>query len=152
MVHSSSGQGNPFEFLMNSMKSAPMMINKEEIMMSHRKNIEALTEANKMALDVMKNVAQLQQQYIKQAFETMTTMMREVMAAPMNHEGHMSKNSEHMKKHLTTAVDHTASVVNIIAKTHKDIHEKMKGRFSECTKEMQSMHKPAQDSGKSKAN
>lgn len=152
MVHSSSGQGNPFEFMMSSMKSAPMMFNKEEIMMSHRKNIEALTEANKMALDVMKNVAQLQQQYIKQAFETMTTMMREVMAAPMNHENHMSKNSEHMKKHLNAAVDHTANVAKMFTKTHKDIHEKMKGRFTDCAKEMQTMHKAAHEAGKAKAN
>ena len=56
------------ETVKNISKKMPTL-DKEAMMNSHKKNMEALTEANKMAIEVMKSLAHLQSQYVKQTFE-----------------------------------------------------------------------------------
>ena len=56
-------------------------VHKEAVMENHRKNLTAIQDANKMAVEVIKTIAQLQSQYVKQTFEDMNAMMREIMSS-----------------------------------------------------------------------
>lgn len=104
-------------------------------MESHKKNIETLTEANKMALEVMRNVAELQQQYIKQAFESFSGMMKESMQNGVNQDS-WKKHTEQLKDHMNRSVDHGTTVANMLSKSHKEVYEKMKGRVADHMQEL----------------
>lgn len=107
-------------------------IDREAMMENHRKNLEAMNDANKMAMEVVKTIAQLQSQYVKQTFEEMNAALREMAAAkkPENEspwEAHASK----IKNAMTKAIDHTTSIANVVVKSHRDIHGKIQDRFVE---------------------
>lgn len=67
-------------------------------MASHRKNLDALTEANKMAIAVMKSIAQLQGQYLKQTFEDFSTSLKEKVEK-INPKEMAEKHGSHLKDH-----------------------------------------------------
>ncbi len=107
-------------------------IDREAMMENHRKNLEAMNDANKMAIEVVKTIAQLQSQYVKQTFEEMNTALREMATAKKPEtenpwEAHASK----IKNAMTRAIDHTTSIANVVVKSHRDIHGKIQDRFVE---------------------
>lgn len=118
---------NPFDF-MASFKN--MMQGKEDMLASQRKNIEALSEANRMAVDVIKNIAQLQQQYIKQTFETISGMMGEMMANPQSQET-WKKSAETVQDQFNRSVQHGVNVTQVLSKSHKDIYDSMRNSLSQ---------------------
>ena len=50
-----------------------------ELIEHHKKNLDALSDAQKMAVEVIKNIAQLQTQFVRQTFEEMHASMRQVL-------------------------------------------------------------------------
>lgn len=124
---------NPMDFGAEMMKAFKKPIDKEAMMANHKKNLEALTQANKMAVDVMKSIAQLQSQYLKKTFDDMALMARDAMthAAPKDQwENHSTK----MKEHLYSAIDHGTAIANTLVKSHKEIQEVFKSRLQENIK------------------
>ena len=107
-------------------------IDREAMMENHRKNLDAMNDANKMAMEVIKTIAQLQSQYVKQTFEEMNSALREMMSAKKPEaENHWETHASKIKDAMTKAIDHTASIANVVVKSHRDIHGKMQDRFSE---------------------
>lgn len=119
---------NPFQMFTESMKN--FAGDRDSMIANHKKNIEALTEANKMAVEVMRNITQLQQQYIKQAFDSISGMMKDVMQNGMNQES-WKKHTDQLKKHMNESIDHGVKVTTVLTKSQKDIYENMKARASE---------------------
>ncbi len=124
-------KANPAEFLKETMKK--MSMDRESMLASQKKNMESITEASKMAADIMKNLSQLQQQYMKEAFENMSTMMKDMMSHGATQEG-WKKHTENLKKHLSHAVDHGATVAAVISKSHKDAYTSMKEHIADHMK------------------
>lgn len=124
---------NHFEKAKENMKN--FMGDRETRLHHHKKNIEALGETNKMATEVMRNVAQLQQQYIKQAFEGMSSMMKESAQHGVKKDA-WQKHTEHLKEHITRSIDHRTNVAGVIAKSHKDMYEHIKGHVAEHMKDV----------------
>jgi phasin family protein len=131
---------NPFQNMQDMVKdmSSKVMGNmdKESMMMSHRKNMEALTEANRMAVEVMKSIAQLQSQYVKQTFEDMASIMKDTMAHPPVSKEAVSKHTGHVKSQVEKAVGHGSNMAGAIAKSQKEIFDLMHNRYSEGMSEM----------------
>ncbi|MBW8308936.1 MAG: phasin family protein [Candidatus Paracaedibacteraceae bacterium] len=111
-------------------------MDKESMMMSHRKNMEALTEANRMAVEVMKSIAQLQSQYVKQTFDDMASVMKDAMAHPPVSKEAMTKHSDHVKSHVEKAVGHSSNVASTLAKSQKEIFDLMHKRYNDGLEEM----------------
>ena len=126
------GSENHFEKAKETMKN--FVGDRETMLHHHKKNIDALTEANKMAVEVMRNVTQLQQQYIKQAFESMSSMMKESTQHGVHKEA-WKKHTERLKEHLTRSIDHGTNVAGVIAKSHKDMYEHVKSHVAEHMKD-----------------
>lgn len=127
---------NPMNFGAEMMKAFAKPIDREAMMASHKKNLEALTEANKMAVDVMKSIAQLQTQYLKKTFEDMTHMAKDAMTskpAPNQWEAHSLK----MKEYIHNAIDHGSTIASTLVKSHKDMHEVFHKRLHENIKNVQ---------------
>lgn len=121
-------------------------IDREAMLKSHRKNVEALTEANKTAVEVMKSIVQLQSQYVKQVFDDVTTVMQDFTkgASPLTKEG-MGKVSTHLKNHVENGMAHGANIANKLVNSQKEIFEIMQGRFQDSTKEMTQMQKKTKE-------
>lgn len=123
-----NNQSNPFEMWMDSMKNVTS--GRDSLLSSYRKNMEALTETNKMVMETMRSATQLQQQYIKQAFSDLSSMMKEAMTAGNQHEL-WQKNSQHMKHQIDHTLDHGVQVANLLSQSHKEMCQAMKSHFEE---------------------
>ena len=53
--------------------------NHEKILQNHKKNLEAISDANKIAADVVKSLAKIQSDFVKQTFEDINAILRNVM-------------------------------------------------------------------------
>lgn len=95
---------------------------KEKLLKKHRKNIEALTEANKMAVEVMQSLTQLQSQYMKKTFEDMTSMMQGMMSNS-NQTNPAEKHTAVVKNHIDRTMEHGKAVASTLAQTHRNIYE-----------------------------
>ena len=141
---------NPFQAMTEMMKkmkpkmpgAVPGVLDKESMMKAHRKNMESLTEANKMAVEVMKNIATLQSQYIKKTFEDMSEMMKGFKKPDTSKEGLQNK-TDKVRDQMHRSFDHTANISEIIAKTQRDMFDRMFDRYSETTEEMIDVTKKA---------
>lgn len=134
---------NPFQKVQESIKdftSKMPGLDKEAMMRSHKKNMEALTEANKMAIEVMKSIAQLQSQYVKQTFEDMSLIMKEALSnAPASKEA-VEKHSIHAKAQAEKAFEHGSSITATLAKSQKEIFDLMHNRYHEGSQEFFDLH------------
>ena len=132
--HSSHAHTNPaaemFKTFAESLRKPK--IDREAMMENHRKNLDAMNDANKMAMEVIKSIAQLQSQYVKQTFEEMNSALREMMSAKKPEvENQCETHASKIKEAMTKAIDHTASIANVVVKSHRDIHGRMQDRFAE---------------------
>jgi phasin family protein len=115
-------------------KNMSDLFDKEKIMKSHRKNIEALTEANKMAVDVLKSLAQLQSQYMKKSFEDMTNMIQGSMKTG-DKANPTEKHATAIKGHIDRTLEHSQAITSTLAQSHRDIYQLFHNRMTSGVKE-----------------
>ena len=109
-------------------------VDKEALMASHRKNLDALTEANKTAIEVMKSITQLQKEYLKQTFEDLKTSFKEKVQT-VNPKEMASNHASHLKSHVSKAMEHGNTLASTLGQSHKQIMEILRNRFSEGAQE-----------------
>jgi phasin family protein len=129
---------NPFnavnEMYAQFMKDQKMpQMDKSAMFATHRKNLESLNEANKMAADVMKSIATLQGQFIRQAFDDMTSFMRDAMTQKLTPE----VQGEKIKGAVAKAMEHSSNIANIMLKSNQDIFKSMQNKFKEGMEDLQ---------------
>ncbi len=110
-------------------------VDREEVLNSHRKNLEALSEAQKMAFEVIKNIAQLQAQFVRQTFEAINESMKEVIHNPTSREK-LSAHAETVKKTMSKAVDHHSNLSDILLKSNLDVYKLVQDRFKDHTESL----------------
>lgn len=122
------------------LKNFKPVLDKDMMLQSHRKNLEALNEANKMAVEVMKSITQLQSQYVKQAFEDFAKIMK-----GMGSGGGESprETGEAVKTQLAKAMEHGSAITNTLTKGQREIMEMMQNRFANSIDEIQDLQKKA---------
>lgn len=132
---------NPFANMgemFKNMKQKGPKLDKEAMMKSHRKNLEALSEAHTKAVDVMKSISQLQNEYMKKAFEDFSSSMQEVMKSKGKEA--IEKHATHVKGHISGAVEHGKNITTTLAKTQKEIFDIMHNRYKEGMDELHHLH------------
>ncbi len=110
-------------------------VNPQQFLASQKKNLETLNEASKTAVDVMKSITQLQGQYMRQAFEDMNAFMRTAMTMSPDQAGAQYQ-SQKLQESLEKAVDHGKNVASVVAKSGKNIQERIQKRAEESLNEM----------------
>jgi hypothetical protein len=131
-MHSETFNNNPFA-------AWKQLMDKDSSMGHHKKNLEAMAEASKVAADVVKSIAQLQSEYVKQTFEDMNKMMGELMSAPA-HKADFTKHSGKVSEHMHRSTEHAKAVANKIAQSQKHAFEIMQGRAKAGMEAMKEMH------------
>ena len=113
----SEARPNFFDFdvtkLMADFRFRPVDV--ETLMASQRRNIEALSQANQVAVEGMQAVAKRQIEIARQTVEDMTALLRD-LAQPVSAEDRIAKNTEYAKQMLEKSVSNGREITLLATK------------------------------------
>ena len=118
-------------------------IDVEAVWAAQRRNIEALSQANQLAVDSVQAVAKRQFEMTRETFEGFSALMRD-LAVPASTEERITKNTEYMKQMMEKGVSHGREIATIATKAGIEATAVLQKRASESLDEIKSFAtKPA---------
>lgn len=114
------------------------MVDMDAIMASQRKNIEALTNANKLAFEGIQAVARRQADVMRQMIEETSGMVSELMSASSPEE-RISKQADLAKATYEKVLGNMKELAEMLAKSNTEAAEVITSRISESLDELKSM-------------
>jgi phasin family protein len=128
----SDARPNFFDFdvtkLMADFRFRPLDV--EALIASQRRNIEALSQANQVAVEGMQAVAKRQIEIARQAIEDATTLLRD-LAQPASTEDRIAKNTEYAKRLLEKSVNNGREITMLATKAGTEAADVLRKRASE---------------------
>ena len=112
----------------------------EAMMACQRRNIEAFSQANQLAVEGAQAVARRQIEMARQAFEDVSFLFRE-LAQPASAEDRIAKNTEYAKQMLEKSVTHGREITELAAKAGTEAADVLRKRASETLDEFREMAK-----------
>jgi phasin family protein len=103
-------------------------VDMQSVMTSQRKNIEALTQANKLALEGMQAVFKRQAEILKQSIEESAAATRELASGTAQDK--MAKQTEIAKQAFEKALSNARELSEIVAKANGEAVELLNKRFA----------------------
>lgn len=117
---------------------------------TQRRNIEAVTQANRVAFEGAQAVAQRQSEIMRQAMQEAAEAMQQVTSAGTP-EDRMNKQTEIAKKAFETALKNAKELADMSAKSHSEavelINKRVTESFDELRDTLQSIVKKQQAAG-----
>jgi phasin family protein len=110
-------------------------IDVETLMACQRRNIEALSQANQLAVEGVQAVARRQIEIARQALEDVSIMFRE-LAQPSSTEERITKNTEYAKQMLEKSVNHGREITMLATKAGSEAADVLRKRASEGLDEL----------------
>ena len=104
-------------------------------MACQRRNIEALSQANQLAVEGVQAVARRQIEITRQAFEDVSALLRD-LAQPVSPEDRVAKNTEYAKQMLEKSVNHGREMTQLAAKAGTEAADVLRKRASEGLDEL----------------
>jgi phasin family protein len=133
----SDARPNPFDFDVTKMfpdfRFRPLDV--EAVWAAQRRNIEALSQANQLAVEGVQALAQRQFELTREAFEGFSALLRD-MVQPGSTGDRIAKNTEYAKQMLEKGISHGREVAALAAKTGTDAAEVLHKRASESLDEI----------------
>lgn len=123
-------------------------INFDAMMATHRKNVEALNTAQQASAEMMRNLMQVNSQYMKQLFEEMNSQARSAMNGSSGHEK-LNTQTEAVKGHVDKALRHTREVTEMLNQSTARVLDIYAKRFREYLDEAKDNMKAASGSAAS---
>jgi phasin family protein len=102
---------------------------------AHRKNIEAMTEANRVAFEGAQAMARRQTEIVREAMDEAAKAMSQVQNAGSNEE-RVAKQTEIAKNAFETALKHARELAEMSAKSQNEALELLNKRVAESFDEM----------------
>ena len=131
---------NPFDFdvtkIFADFRFRPFDV--EAAWAAQRRNIEALSQANQLAVDSVQAVAKRQFELTRETFEGFSALMRD-LATPASTEDRIAKNTEYVKQMLEKGVSHGREIATIAAKAGTEAADVLHKRASESLDEMRAL-------------
>jgi phasin family protein len=112
----------------------------ETIVATQRKNIDALTKANQLAIEGFQTVARRQAEIIRSGIEEASTMMRDLMSSTSNEE-RMTKQTAIAKHSIEKAISNARELAEIVTKAQTEAFDVLNKRFTEGFDEVGGMIK-----------
>lgn len=113
----------------------------QAVVASQRKNLDALTQANKLALEGVQALFKRQAEILRQAIEESSNAVKDV-AAVVDPQEKMVKQTEFAKQAFERALANARELSEIIAKSNGEAFELLNRRFSAILDEFKdSVHK-----------
>jgi phasin family protein len=113
----------------------PQIPDIEAVLGAHRRNLEALSDANRLALEGAQTVARRHMEIMQTTMSGLTQTLREIAATDTPNE-RAAKHAELLKQAYEDAVSNTRELGDLIQKSHTEAMEKLNRRFSEAMTEM----------------
>jgi phasin family protein len=113
----------------------------ETLMACQRRNIEALSQANQLAVEGMQAVAKRQIEIARQAIEDVSALLRD-LAQPASAEDRIAKNTEYAKQMLEKSVNHGREITMLATKASTEAADVLRKRASEGLDEFRDLAKP----------
>ena len=104
-------------------------VDMDAMLQSQRKNIEALTAANQLAMDGVQAVARRQMEVLRQTMEEASASMKDMMAAGTPEQS-VAKQAELVKTAFEHALTNMKEMTEMIAKSNYDAAEVLSKRIS----------------------
>ena len=110
----------------------------EAVWAAQRRNIEALNQANQLAVEGVHALAKRQIEMTQQALEDISTHVRE-MTQPSSTEDRFAKHAEFTKKMIDKGLTHGREVAALATKAGTEASEVLQKRTTEGLDEMKAM-------------
>jgi phasin family protein len=110
-------------------------IDVEAVVTSQRKNVEALTQANQLAAEGLRALAERQVAIARQAVDEASALMRE-WTEPGAPEERMAKNAELAKQAFEKSIANARELTELAGKASADVFNVLARRFSESFNEL----------------
>jgi phasin family protein len=115
-------------------------IDVEALMACQRRNIEAFSQANQLAVEGVQAVARRQIEIARQAFEDASVLFRE-LAQPVSAEDRIARNTEFAKQLIEKSVTNGREITELAAKAGSEAADVLRKRASESLDELREMAK-----------
>src|SRR5262245_18995717 len=102
----------------------------EALMACQRRNIEALSQANQLAVEGIQAVAKRQIEIARQTIEDMSALLRD-LAQPASTEDRIAKNTEYAKHLLEKSLDHGREITLLATKDGSEAADVLRKRATE---------------------
>jgi len=123
---------NPFPFDMTKIladfRFRPFDV--EAVWAAQRRNIEALSQANQLAVESVQALAKRQIELTRETFEGFSALWRD-LATPASTEDRIAKNTEYVKQVIEKGVKHGGEIATIAAKAGSEAAEILHKRANE---------------------
>jgi phasin family protein len=105
-------------------------VDMQALMSSQRKNMEALTQANKLALEGMQAVFKRQAEIIKQSIEESASAGRDMASGSTSPQDKVAKQTEITKVAFEKALSNARELSEIVAKANGEAVDLLNKRFA----------------------
>lgn len=123
--------------LLGDMK-LPAMPDVEAVLAAHKRNLEALTEANRAALEGAQLVARRHMEILQETMAGLSETLKD-LASNQTPATRASKQAELLQKAYESAVANTKELGDLIQKSNAEAMNKLNTRFSEAMTEMKTL-------------
>jgi phasin family protein len=131
---------NPFDFDMTKIfadfRFRPFDV--EAAWAAQRRNLEALSQANQLAVESIQTLAKRQIELTRETFEGFSALWRD-LATPASTEDRIAKNTEYVKQMIEKGVKHSGEIATITAKAGTKAAEILHKRANESLDEMRAL-------------
>lgn len=110
-------------------------VDMDSLLASQRKNIEAITAANQLAVEGLQAVIRRQAEILRQSLEESSALMSDLMAAG-SPEDKAAKQTDLVKAAFEKALANSRELAELVAKSNTEAAEILSRRFSESLDEL----------------
>ncbi|WP_298283706.1 phasin family protein [Acidocella sp.] len=123
--------------LLGDMKM-PSVPDVQAVMAAYKRNLEALSEANRVALEGAQAVARRHMEIMQSTMAGLTENLKD-LSTTASPTGRAAKQTELLKKAYENAVANTRELGDLIQKSNAEAIAKLNSRFSEAMTEMKAL-------------
>ena len=113
-------------------------VDMEALMETQRKNIEAVTQANKVAVEGMQAIAKRQAEMLAESMSAVSEAAKEI-ASVESPQDFTSKEAELAREAFERALKNMRELAELVGKSNSETFEVMNNRFNESLKELTSL-------------
>jgi len=136
-------RSNPFDFDVTKMfadfRFRPFDV--EAAWAAQRRNLEALSHANQLAVDSAQALARRQIELTRETFEGFSALLRD-LTTPSSTEDRIAQNTDYMKPMIEKGVSHGREIASSATKAGTEAAEVLHRRASESLDEMRAFAAP----------
>jgi phasin family protein len=117
---------------------APALPDMEAVLSAHKRNLEALSEANRVALEGAQAVARRHMEIMQSTMTGLTASIKDVSASDTP-SARAAKQADLLKQAYENAVSNTRELGDLIQKANTEAMSKLNDRFAEAMTEMKAL-------------